>query len=208
MQIDSDIIQGSTEWHQARLGSVGASQVADVIAKTKSGYSSSRNNLMARMICEKLTGKPTETYSNAAMQFGVENEAAARQMYQFITDYTVTEIGIVKHPTIVGTHASPDGLVNDDGLVEIKVPNSATHIETLLGSSIDGRYNTQMHWQMAVTGRKWCDFVSFDPRLPVELQIKIQRVNRNDEYISMLETEVNAFLAELDEKLKKLEELK
>lgn len=200
--------QGTIEWFKARCGNVGASKVADIIAKTKSGYSASRANYMAALIVERLTVASQESYTNAAMQWGIDTEPKAREMYQFITDNEVTLTGFVMHSTIARSGASPDGLVGDDGLCEIKCPQTATHIETLLGSSIDGKYHTQMQWQMACTGRKWCDFVSFDPRLPVELQIKIQRVNRDDEYIVMLETEVKGFLAELDEKLRKLEALK
>lgn len=200
--------QGTEQWYKDRCGNVGASKVADIIAKTKSGYSASRANYMASLIVERLTGSNQETYTNAAMQWGIDTEPKAREMYQFITDNNVSLTGFIMHPTIPRSGASPDGLVNVDGLLEIKCPNTATHIETLLGSNIDNKYFTQMQWQMACTNADWCDFVSFDPRLPVELQIKIQRVQRDDAYIAMLETEVMAFLAELDEKLKQLEALK
>lgn len=200
--------QGTIEWFKARCGNVGASKVADIIARTKSGYSASRANYMAMLIVERLTGASQETYTNAAMQWGIDTEPKAREMYQFITDNEVTLTGFVMHPTIARSGASPDGLVGEEGCLEIKCPNTATHIETLLGSNIDGKYITQIQWQLACTDRKWCSFVSYDPRLPVELQIKIQRVNRDDEYIAMLETEVKAFLAELDAKLKQLEALK
>lgn len=200
--------QGTEQWFKDRCGNVGASKVADIIAKTKSGYSASRANYMASLIVERLTGGNQDSYTSPAMQWGTDTEPKAREMYQFITDNEVTLTGFVMHPSIARSGASPDGLIGEEGCLEIKCPNTATHIETLLGSGIDGKYNTQMQWQMACTGRKWCDFVSFDPRLPVELQIKIQRVNRDDAYIAMLETEVKEFLAELDDKLKQLEALK
>lgn len=200
--------QQTEQWYKDRCGNVGASKVADIVAKTKSGYSASRANYMAALIVERLTGASQETCTNAAMQWGIDTEPKAREMYQFITDNEVTLTGFVMHPTIPRSGASPDGLVGDDGLVEIKCPNTATHIDTLLDFGIDMKYITQMQWQMTCTGRKWCDFVSFDPRLPVELQIKIQRVERDDEYIATLETEVKKFLAELEEKLKQLEALK
>ena len=104
--------------------------------------------------------------------------------------------------------ASPDGLVNDDGLIEIKCPNTATHIDTLLSESLPTKYFTQMQFQMACTGRKWCDFVSFDPRMPKELQLFVKRVDRDDAYIDMLEKEIVSFLKELDAKIAKLETLK
>ncbi len=205
--MENNIIQGSMEWHQARCGSVGASQIADVMARTKTGYGASRANLMARVICEKLTGVPSESFTNAAMQWGTETEPQARAAYELETGNQVTEVGIVKHPTIIGTHCSPDGLINDDGLIEIKAPTTATHIDFLLSGDIDGKYIKQMQWQMACTGRPWCDFVSFDPRLPVNLQLKIVRVMRDEVVIYEMETEVKKFLDEVSGKVKKLQEI-
>lgn len=199
--------QGSPEWHQARLGKVTASRVADVTARTKSGYSASRANYAAQLICERLTGQPTESYTNAAMQHGTDCEPKARIAYQFMQDVTVLEEGFIDHPRILNSGCSPDGLVGADGMIEIKCPNSATHIETLLGEPVDGKYIKQMQWQMACAGRNWCDFVSFDPRLIPELQIKIIRVARDDAMIRDLEQEVEAFLNELVVKLVRLEAL-
>jgi putative phage-type endonuclease len=196
--------QHSEEWHQARLGKVTASRVADVIAKTKSGYSASRANYMAELICERLTGQSAERYSNAAMQWGTETEPQARASYELVTGQTVVECGLSDHAAIQHFGASPDGLVGDHGLVEIKCPNSATHIETLLAKSIDGKYITQMQSQMACTGRLWCDFVSFDPRLPTEMQLIVQRVNRDDELIRSIQIEVGTFLGELAGKIERL----
>lgn len=202
-----NIIQGSNEWMQLRLGKVTASKIADLTAKTKSGWGASRANYMAQLIVERLTGKPTESYTNVAMQWGTETEPQARAAYCFVTDNEVTEVAFVAHPTIPMTGASPDGLVNDDGMLEIKCPNTASHIETLLGEPVADKYIKQMQWQMACTGRKWCDFVSFDPRLPAELQLKIIRVERDDALIASLESEVSVFLAEVSDKIKKLEAL-
>jgi putative phage-type endonuclease len=196
--------QGSTEWFAARAGLVTASRVADVIAKTKSGWGASRQNYMAQLIAERLTGKPAESYCNAAMQWGIETEPQARSAYEFYTDREVTEVGFIVHPRISMSGASPDGLVLDDGLVEIKCPNTATHIDTLLSKKVPGKYRTQMLWQMACTGRNWCDFVSFDPRMPEELQIFIDRVERDDDEIKGLEEMVSEFLGELDEKINQL----
>jgi putative phage-type endonuclease len=196
--------QGSTEWLAARAGSLGASQVADAIARTKSGWGASRANVMATLITERLTGKPVETYTNAAMAWGTQTEPDARAAYEFMRDVDVELVGIVKHPTIVGSHASPDGLVGDKGLIEIKCPQSSTHIETLLTGTIPGKYITQMQWQMACTGREFCDHISYDPRLPTSMQLWIKRVERDDKCISELEEQVQEFLHELDAKVKAL----
>jgi putative phage-type endonuclease len=198
-----DCLQGSSEWKALRAGSLGASSVADMVAKTKSGYSTSRANLAARLICERLTGEPQESYTNAAMQWGTDTEPQARLMYEFMQDVTVEQVGLVLHPVIAKSHASPDGLVGL-GLVEIKCPNSATHIETLLSEKIDGKYIKQMQWQLAVCEREWCDFVSFDPRLPPEMQIFIKRVERDDTMIADLEKEARIFLTEVDQTIAKL----
>lgn len=200
------IEQGTPEWFAARLGNVTASRVADVIAKTKSGYSASRENYMAQLICERMTGTVAESYSNAAMQWGTETEPLARAAYESYADVLVDQIGYVPHPVISRAGASPDGLVGVDGLLEIKCPNTATHIETLLSEKVPSKYITQMQWQMSCTGRKWCDFVSFDPRLPDGLQLFVCRVEAYSEYITTLEHEVEIFLIELDNKIFKLNE--
>lgn len=193
--------QGSAEWLAARCGKVTASRVADVIAKTKTGYGASRANYMAELIAERLTGQPAERFTNAAMAHGTAMEPEARDLYAFMESAEVEQVGLCEHPVIGDTGASPDGLVGTDGLVEIKCPNTATHIETLLGQTVPAKYVTQMQWQMACTGRQWCDFVSYDPRLPESMRIFIQRVARDEEYIGWLETEVTKFLSELDEKV-------
>ncbi|CAB5220091.1 phage_rel_nuc, putative phage-type endonuclease [uncultured Caudovirales phage] len=198
--------QRTSEWYSARLGKVTASRVADVIAKTKSGYSTSRANYMAQLICERLTGTQGESYSSAAMQWGTDTEPMAREAYEGAVGELVIETGFVPHHTIPMAGASPDGLVGADGLVEIKCPITATHIETLLGQSPPGKYVTQMQWQMACTGRKWCDFVSFDPRMPDEMKFFVKRIERDDEVINVLEREIMMFLSELDSKLSNLKE--
>lgn len=201
---DINLIQGSQEWLAARAGSLGASRVADAIAKTKTGWGASRANLMAELIAERLTGQPAETFKNGAMQWGNDKEPDARAAYSFFADVDVTEIGIVRHPLIEGTHASPDGLVGDAGLVEIKCPNTATHIDMLLGQKVPAKYVTQMQWQMACTGRHWCDFVSFDPRMPEAMRLFVARVTRDETVIADLEREVSVFLAELAGKVAEL----
>jgi len=196
--------QRTEEWFKARLGKVTASRVADVIAKTKSGYSSSRDNYMAQLICERLTGQQGESYTNAAMQHGVDTEPLARSAYEALHGLLVEEVGFVQHPTIEMAGASPDGLVGLFGMLEVKCPNTATHIDTLINSTVPTKYITQMQWQMRCCDRQWCDFVSFDPRLPLDLQLFIKRVDFDSEYVATLEKEVNSFLDELVNKINKL----
>jgi len=178
--------------------------VADVVAKTKTGYSASRANYMAELIAERLSGEVAASFTNAAMQWGTEKEPEARMAYEFRTDAEVSQVGFVPHPSIEMTGASPDGLVGDVGLVEIKCPNTATHIDTLLGQSVPGKYIIQMQWQMACTGRAWCDFASYDPRLPEAMRLFVQRVPRDPAMIADLEREVVTFLGELDRKVSEL----
>jgi hypothetical protein len=200
--------QGTDDWFAARLGKVTASRIADVVAKTKTGVSASRGNYMAQLIVERMTGKPTESYSNSAMQWGTSTEPLARAAYEMTTDLMVDEVGFVEHESLSMCGASPDGLVGDKGLIEIKCPNTATHIETLINGTIDNRYVLQMQWQMACTDREWCDFVSFDPRMPEALQLKIIRVNMNEMLIAELENQVEQFLNEVQEKVEFLNNLK
>jgi putative phage-type endonuclease len=196
---DAAIIQRSPEWFAARCGSLGASQLADALAKTKSGWGASRANLQAKLVVERLTGRQEESFTSAAMLWGVEKEEEARTAYSFVTGNEVTEVGLYKHPTIIGSHASPDGLVGDDGCIEIKCPNSATHIETLKSNRIANKYILQMQWQMICAGRQWCDFVSFDPRMPDHLMLYVQRVERDADMQMYLETEVAKFLQEVEQ---------
>ena len=195
------------EWLQSRLGKVTASRVADVIAKTRSGYAASRDNYMAQLIVERLTGKPTESFSNAAMEWGTQTEPEARAAYSARTGELVEEVGFIDHPTIEGAGASPDGVVGE-GLVEIKCPQTNTMLEWILTRTIPARYLAQMQFQMAVTGAKWCDFAAYDPRLPEHLQLLIIRVERDDTRIAEIEAEISMFLGELDDKVNKLNEVK
>jgi putative phage-type endonuclease len=193
------IVQGSPEWFLQRLGKVTASRLADVVAKTKTGESTSRANYRAELVAERLTGKQAEGFSNAAMKWGVDCEPLARAAYEAETGQFVVETGMVHHPVIAMSGASPDGLVLADGVLEIKCPDTKTHIETVLSDRAPAKYMPQMQWQIACTGRAWCDFVSFDPRMPADMQTYIKRVQRDDEAIAAYEAEVVKFLAEVDE---------
>jgi len=198
--------QRTEEWFAARCGKVTASRVADIIAKTKTGYSTSRDNYLAQLVCERMTGKPAESYSNSAMQWGVEQEIYARSAYEARMDLLVTEVGFIDHPRIAMSGASPDGLAAE-GMVEIKCPNTATHIETLLTQTVPAKYITQMMWQMCSADRPWCDFVSFDPRLPERHQLFIKRINYDPEMVNLLENSVIQFLGDVDLKIQQLESL-
>jgi putative phage-type endonuclease len=191
------IEQGSEEWLKIRIGKVTASGVADVLAKTKTGVSASRGNYLIKLAIQRVTGVVEESYTNDAMQWGIDNEAQARVAYEVASGNFVDQIAFVDHPTIQWFGASPDGLVNDDGLVEIKCPNSATHWSYIKDDGPPNKYYIQMQAQMACTGRSWCDFVSFDPRMPERSRLFIKRVMREDQYIFLMEEEVKQFLDEV-----------
>jgi putative phage-type endonuclease len=196
--------QRSDAWFAIRCGRVTASRIADLMAKTKSGYSTSRANYRAQLICERLTGTVEPSYCNPAMQHGIDTEAEAREAYRQHMLCTVEEIAFVEHPTITMAGASPDGLIGDDGMVEIKCPISATHIDTLLSGAVADKYLKQMQFQMACTGRTWCDFVSYDNRLPEPMRLFVQRIPRDPAAIFDIEAEVIGFLAEIEETVAKL----
>lgn len=192
------------EHRAARLGKVGASRVGDVVARTKSGWGASRQNYRDELVTERLTGVPTEGYTNAAMQWGIDKEPEARASYGLYENVDVEEVGFILHPGISDAGASPDGLVGDEGLVEIKCPGTTAHTDVLLDEPIPQKYQLQMQWQMACTGRLWCDFVSYDPRLPENYRYFKFRVKRDDIQIAALEKEVRQFLHEVDERVQAL----
>jgi putative phage-type endonuclease len=211
--MEQDLIEQRTEaWHTQRLGRVTASRLADVLAKTKSGYSASRNNYMTQLVLERITGTRAEFYSNAAMIHGVEQEPFARAAYEAHTGQMVEEVGFIPHPTIEAAGASPDGLVGDDGMVEIKCPSSSTALECWLtrsqgGNPVDAKYYAQMQFQMRCADRSWVDYVVFDPRMPAKAQLFIVRVERNDDWLKIAEEEVTSFLAEVDAKVTALKQI-
>ena len=203
--MQNNMEQRSPEWYAVRLGKVTGSQVSAVLAKRDSA---TRANYLSELVVERLTGQQAEFFMNDAMQHGIDTEPEARMAYEAHKGVLVDEIGFVNHAAISNFGCSPDGLVGLDGLIEIKCPNSKTHIDTVLSKKAPTKYIPQMMAQMACTGRKWCDFVSFDPRLPEDLQLFVVRVDRDDQYIANLEKEVSAFLAEVDETLIKLKGVK
>lgn len=206
--IVEEIIQGTPEWLQMRVGCVTASRVAEVIAKPKRGTGelACRANYRSEIICECLTGRSAEHYVTPAMEFGIENEPVALAAYEMARDVEVGDGGFFLHDTISRFAASPDGLIGSDGLVEIKCPTTATHIDYMITGIVPEAYQPQMLAQMACTGRQWCDFVSFDPRLPKKLQLFVRRFPRDDGRIAEMESEVLKFLEEVIETIKLLEQ--
>ena len=201
-----NVQQGTPEWLLARCGHVTASRVDAVVRKLKSGKSSAERETYKMQILEELlTGRTTEHYVSRAMEHGIENEPLARTTYELAKDVEVERVGYVLHPTIKRAGASPDGLVGDDGLVEIKCPNTTTHLRYFLEGVVPEDYLPQMFWQMACTGRSWCDFVSYDPRLPQEFGLFVIRLNRDDKVIAEMEAEVQKFINEVGEMCQKLQ---
>lgn len=200
-----DFPQGSVDWLASRAGKVTASRMSDVLATIKSGEAAARRDYKAQIVAEILTGRPQEDgYINAEMQFGIETEPLARAAYEAATGEIVEQVGLVIHPAIDRAAASPDGLVSDSGLVEIKCPKVATHLNYILDGVVPSKYQPQMLWQMACCERRWCDFVSFRPDLPVELQLFIVRFQRDQQRITAMESSAQAFLAEVDALLARL----
>jgi putative phage-type endonuclease len=197
--------QGSEAWHQMRLGKVTASRVADLLAKTKTGPSASRGNYLIELALQRVTKTIEESYTNAAMEWGTQTEPQARVAYEVKTGNFVDQVAFIDHPTIAGFGCSPDGIVGSDGLIEIKCPNSATHWSYIKANEPPNKYFIQMQAQMAVTGAKWCDFVSFDPRMPERSQLLVVRVMRDPEYILYMEAEISSFLKEVEKEVQLME---
>jgi putative phage-type endonuclease len=198
-QIFKNLEQGTDEWKAARLGHVSASTVADVMSKGKTAGSESetRKNYRLKIAAQRLTGDSGDGYTNAAMEWGTEQEPFARMAYEAARNVMVDKTGFWLHSTIPWVGVSPDGLVNDDGLVEIKCPNTTTHLEWVFAGKVPAKHVKQIQCQLWVMGRAWCDFVSYDPRLPERNRLFIVRVPRDDQLIAEMETEVVKFLAEV-----------
>jgi hypothetical protein len=173
------------------------------VRRTKSGYSADRESLMANKILERLTNTPVEIYKTAAMLQGTAREPEARLLYSMVKGVEVEEVGLVPHPFVKGSHASPDGFVGV-GLIEIKCPLPAKHLDTLLNETISNDHMVQMQWQMACTRMPWCDYVSFNPDFPPHMQLWIKRVHRDAALNGELESAITAFIRELEAKVLKL----
>ena len=199
--------QGTAEWLTARAGLITASRIADLMAKTKTGESASRANYRGQLVAERLTGKPQESFTNAAMQWGTDQEPMARSAYEIAHGEMIEQVGLILHSSIPLTGASPDGLIGDKGLIEIKCPNTSTHIDYAVSGKPPNKYLLQMLWQMECTGREWCDFVSYDPRMPEDMQLFIVRVNRDEKRISEICEEVMKLNAEIEEQINQLKKV-
>lgn len=187
-----DCEQGTDEWFAARLGVVTASKFKDVMAK---GAGKTRRSYMIKLIAERLSGQAEQGYTNAAMEWGTQTEPEARDSYAFLKGFDVQQVGFCKTNDNIG--ASPDSLVNEDGLLEIKCPNTSTQIETVLSGEVPTTHKAQIQGQLYVTEREWCDFVSFDPRIQGEASMFIKRVYRDGNYIKNLEEELELFVEEM-----------
>jgi putative phage-type endonuclease len=192
--------QRSLEWYEARLGKATASKFGDIMTLIKTGESAARKNYRSQLVAERLTGQPSDNFTSSAMQHGIDNEELARLEYSLMTGNDVKEAFFETHPTLQAG-ASPDGYVDTDGLVEIKCPNTATHIETLKTKKIPKQYYWQIMGQLWITGRKWCDYLSYDPRLPENAQLVLIRVERDEQAIKDLEIEIASFLRTVDEEV-------
>ena len=197
-----NLLQRHDEWLADRVGKITASRVKGIDAKPQKGKA--LNATMLELLKERLTGEVTELRINEAMQWGIDHEPYAIAAYENITGDFVVGCGLIDHPTISMSGASPDGLIGKDGLLEAKCPNTTTHLNTILTQQVPDEYLPQITWQMACTGRKWCDFVSYDPRLPEPLQTVIIRVMRDDVDIDAIENEVAACNAKLNEIIENL----
>jgi hypothetical protein len=202
------IEQGTTAWKMERLGHITASRIADVLATVKTGEAKGREKYRWEIVTQRITNEITEGYTNEAMAWGTATEPQARVMYAIKNTTLVEQVGFVKHPTLQWVGASPDGLVDEDGLIEIKCPNTDTHLQTILGDKAPSKYVPQMQMQMWVTGREWCDFVSYDPRLPDDLSYFCKRVKRDNSFIAKMEVEVKQFLDEVANTLTVLKGIK
>jgi hypothetical protein len=204
MSDDGRVAQGSDAWKLQRCGSVGASDAPRVVRRTKTGYSADRDSLMAEKVLERLTNTPFEKYKTQSMLQGTAREPEARLLYSMVRGVEVMEAGLVSHLAVKGAHASPDGYVSSGGLIEIKCPEPAKHLDTLLGETISNDHIVQMQWQMACAVMPWCDYVSFNPDFPPAMQLWIKRVHRDAKFISELEREISIFIRELEAKVDKL----
>ena len=204
MNIIESCEQGSEEWLSMRLGKVTASRVKDVLSKGRGNTpSKTAESYMMELIADVLTGEPKPFFENDAMRWGTETEPQARSMYEVNNDFvSVKEVAFVEHNEFIGI--SPDGLVGDDGLLEIKCPNTTTQLKRALSGDYSADYKAQIQMQLWVTERQWCDFVSFDPRLDCSAGYLQQRVERDEEYIEEMKTKVYAFVERMNELIDQL----
>lgn len=203
MKVIKDIEQGSDLWLALRLGKVTASRMKDVLSKGRgTAQSKTAETYMMELLCERLTGDAKPFFENDAMQWGTATEPQARAMYELMSGNTVNEVAFVEHNEFIGI--SPDGLIGDDGLLEIKCPATITQVRRALTDNYSKDYYTQIQCQLWVTERQWCDFLSFDPRLDIDASYLLQRVERDDVFIADMEEKTYLFVDVMNELYKKL----
>ncbi len=196
--------QGTPEWHQMRLGKVTASRVADILAKTKTGPSASRQNYLIELALQRTTGIIQESYSNSAMEWGTQTEPQARVAYEVKSGNFVDQVAFIDHPSIAWFGCSPDGLVSDRGLVEIKCMQPKGHWEVIKTKEIPKNYWIQQQAQLSCTNREWNDYVGFNPIFPDKSQLFIKRTYRDEVFITEMELEIKKFLEEVEEETKRI----
>lgn len=190
--------QGSDEWLAARLGLATASCFSSILATIKSGEAAERRNYRARLVVERLTGRSVGGFVTAAMAQGTEREPLARAAYESHTGRFVDEVGFMRHDELEAG-ASPDGTIDTGGLLEIKCPELATHLEYLRlpANTAPSKYNAQIQGQLWIAEREWCDFVSYSSDFPANLQLVVRRVQRDEKVISSLQFAVGLFMEEV-----------
>ena len=198
--------QRTDEWFQARLSKCTASRISDVLAKIKSGESAARRNYKIQLVTERLTGKRAEdVFVSTAMQNGIDREPMARDLYIQKTGKIVTEVGFIDHPDIAYAGCSPDGVIEaDNGILEIKCPMDSTLVDVWMNKEVPSKWMPQIQFQLSVTGARYCDFVAYSPNFPDNLQLYIQRVERDELYIDQINDEVKLLLSEVNEIVNKL----
>lgn len=199
-----EIIQGSPEWFALRAGRVTASRIGDLMRRTQKGWGADRKHYLAKLVAERITGKPMAQRKVLSLERRLEIEPEARRAYEFYSDNTVTEVGFIEHPTIPNAGASPDGLIGEDGGLELKCCDTPAHIEMLISGVIDPDYILQCEFGMACTSRSWWDFASYDPLMPEDLKLFVHRIHRDDLRIANMESQVIDFLGEVDIKVQQL----
>lgn len=195
-----EVEQRSEAWRALRAGRLCASKAGDMMAAIKSGEAAGRRNLRADLVLERITGTPLDDYQSEAMRVGIEREAAALAMYEAVHGVIVERVGFLTHPTLM-VGGSPDGLVGDDGIVEAKCPLPATHLEYYLSGVVPVGYLQQVRHLLWLSGRAWCDWFSFHPAFPDDMQIKCVRITRDICDLPAYEQAVVAFLDEVDAKV-------
>jgi len=204
--------QRTEEWYQARLGKVGASEIAKIINKKKDGSPyQQEEDLLIQKVAERLTGKKTDTYTNLAMQNGIDREPDARKLYELVTKNKVEEVGFIPHPTIAMSGCSPDGIVFNQAnlptyVLEIKSPSDTTHTKTLMDKKLPSQYKPQVQFQMACTGAIKVDFVSYNPNFEPKQQMVLVEVARDNEYIEKMEASLKEFLTKVDDMVNEIKE--